>query len=747
MAGQVHRIQLRHAIRIDLLILEAQIGHIRSGTAAVAHMDVGGQRHGILIRPYHGDVEILVAQLYTVRHGDTGGSIRITVSSFGGLTEGIPLFNVRPIFVDDEIDLVAGLQPGGHCNKCRFGFDFLARPDVFGDLPLSHAFVACEHGDGGGLFCAGPDGHVAAVDEGDAGVHGRAGGQVIVAQVQGGGANGLTAHAEAQGIHAVLRFIGAVCLLGLEGVNRFVILICHRLQTGQLSGIVIGSLHLLRGLQGHQRAFRDDQQLIRSREADAQAVEGKAGGFIIGVQRAVPVGVIPDSGCLVGTPAVGLGVLNDIHIAHGKPGANTPGLAHVVILGQIDRVAGSAVFSLGIDGGDVAAAVHAEGDIGDNRRALHGGRIGTAQLIDGLTGEERDNTSGFTLASDTCQTLLGNHIGIAVHLKDEEGLRGRTEAVRLPLDLFVKVFFLADQSAQLTVQEPDVGEVGVPVGFRTAAAGVNAVVTVVLCIVHQHPQSDGAAGNGLAGVLSLRTDGQFLEAELFDGLFILPVGCQRRLCGGVSGIVVAVHLGQTGVLDLHAIINPILRRHPGNGVAASGLIQDGKCGIEALAVDLRAHPLHGHLVVGGGIILAVVKVAATVFLIIGRAVVSLIGIQQVIQFLIGVIAGLGVEHHIACAGGHIVHAVSIGVVGNDFHAALAAAVLADIHRNGLDLGVSACGIHGVDGGDVLIGVAAQSVIVGILRVGGVADPGNMDFAAVIHPGVEVQIAEGVVVQL
>ena len=301
--------------------------------------------------------------------------------------------------------------------------------------------------------------------------------------------------------------------------------------------------------------------------------------------------------------------------------------------------------------------------------------------------------------------------------------------------MFVKVLVFAVQAAQLAVQEPDVGEVGVPVGFRTAAAGVNAVVTVVLGIVHQLPQGDGAAGNGLAGVVQR----QFLEVELFDGLFILPVGCQRRLCGGVSGIVVAAHLGQTGVLDLHAIIDPILRRHPGNGIAVCGGNREG--GIEALTIDLRAHPLHGHLVVGGRIVLAVVKATGSL-VVVRLAVVVLIVIQQIGQFVLGVIARLGVEHHIARAGGHIVHAVARGVIGNDLHTALAAAVLADIHRNGLDLGVSACGLHGVDGVAI-----AQRLLVGVHCLIGVADPGNMDGVVIIHPGVKVQIAGSAIIQL
>ena len=299
--------------------------------------------------------------------------------------------------------------------------------------------------------------------------------------------------------------------------------------------------------------------------------------------------------------------------------------------------------------------------------------------------------------------------------------------------MFVKVLVFAVQAAQLAVQEPDVGEVGVPVGFRTAAAGVNAVVTVVLGIVHQLPQGDGAAGNGLAGVVQR----QFLEVELFDGLFILPVGCQRRLCGGVSGIVVAAHLGQTGVLDLHAIINPILRRHPGNGIAVCGGNREG--GIEALAVGLRAHPLHGHLVVGRRITLAV-DIAIGSQAVVCLAVIVLIGLQQIVQLVFGVVDGLSVEDHITRAGGHIVHAVSIGVVGNDLHIALAA--IGHVHRNGLDLGVSASGIHGVDG----VASVVQRVLIGVQGLIGVADPGNMDHVAVVHPGIEVQVAVRVVVQ-
>ena len=137
---------------------------------------------------------------------------------------------------------------------------------------------------------------------------------------------------------------------GLEGVNRFSLLIGHGCQAGQAAAAVISSPHLLDGLQSHQRAFRDDQQLILSRKADAQAVEGKAGGGILGVRLAVIIGVIPGGGCLTGAPAVGLGLLNGIHIPHGKPGAKAPGLALRVILGQIDRVAGSTVFAPGIDG-------------------------------------------------------------------------------------------------------------------------------------------------------------------------------------------------------------------------------------------------------------------------------------------------------------------------------------------------------------------------------------------------------------
>ena len=70
------------------------------------------------------------------------------------------------------------------------------------------------------------------------------------------------------------------------------------------------------------------------------------------------------------------------------------------------------------------------------------------------------------------------------------------------------------------------------------------------------------------------------------------------------------------------MIYPILRRHLGDSVAAVG-VRKCKGGIEALAVNLRAHPLHGHLVVRGGIVLAVVKIVGSL-VVVSLAVIFLI---------------------------------------------------------------------------------------------------------------------------
>ena len=332
MTVQVNGIQLGLPLGVDLLILEAQIGLIRSSAAPVAYMDVRGQGHGILARAHHGDIEALVAQLHSVRHGDTAGGVGLTLGGDGALAEAVDA-DVSRIFIDGKVELVAGFQSGRHGDKSELGTNLLSRPDIFGELPRGQRFIACVHGDGSRLLFTGPNGHVAAVDEGGAGVHGGTGRQIVVAQIQRRRADALAAHAEAQGVHAVGGIIGTRCFLGLEGVNLLALLILLLGKAGQRAVFGIGSPHLRGGFQLHQGAFRNDQQLIIPCKTDAQAVECEAGRIVVVVRLSVVVDVIIGGRCLLGAPALGLGLLNGIHIPQGKPGPQAPGLTLRIIFG------------------------------------------------------------------------------------------------------------------------------------------------------------------------------------------------------------------------------------------------------------------------------------------------------------------------------------------------------------------------------------------------------------------------------
>ena len=86
--------------------------------------------------------------------------------------------------------------------------------------------------------------------------------------------------------------------------------------------------------------------------------------------------------------------------------------------------------------------------------------------------------------------------------------------------------------------------------------------------------------------------------------------------------------------------------------------------------------------------------------------------------------------------------MSLGIVGNGLHFPLSAAAGTHIHRDGLDLGVSACGFHGVDRVAV-----AQRIIISGQRILGIADPCHMNLTGIVHPDVKVQISGLVAVQL
>ena len=244
---------------------------------------------------------------------------------------------------------------------------------------------------------------------------------------------------------------------------------------------------------------------------------------------------------------------------------------------------------------------------------------------------------------DALQVGLGDDIGGAVHLKEQELLRLRVSQGG-------EVLVHAGQTAQLAVEELEVGEIGVLVGSAQAAALIDAVGKGVLVVVHQGAQQQGLTP--FRGAV-LR-QGQGLEIEPSGGE---QVGGLVHICGGVAisldiGLLaggVGHVVGAANLGDLH-VVQHLARRQ----LYAHILVARHGVELGALAVGVPDALLIGQPVGPDGLGAAAHAVG-----------VEFVQIGAVIALQGGggrIVPGLGVDGHgaVHAAAGQV-HVAALGV--------------------------------------------------------------------------------------
>ena len=172
--------------------------------------------------------------------------------------------------------------------------------------------------------------------------------------------------------------------------------------------------------------------------------EGQRGGRVAPVGLAVSVGVIVRCRRGLMVPSIGLSLFYDVHVPHGQPGPNTPGLGLRIIFCNVDSVARGTALTLCIDRRDPAVGVCADGDI-CNRRQSRAVVIACLSAV-----KEGYDHAGGRVAGDAFKAGLGDDICVAVHLEDEEAL-GRTRGVGAERYLIVKALVISRNAAQHAV--------------------------------------------------------------------------------------------------------------------------------------------------------------------------------------------------------------------------------------------------------------------------------------------------------
>ena len=356
---------------------------------------------------------------------------------------------------------------------------------------VRHARAAGAQGDGDRLSFGAADADVAGVGEAEERVELRAGGEVIGEEAQVRLAHGLVAHAVAESVEARPAGVPPLARLvdGYEGltVRGHLRQIAHAALGQDQQGIGVvrrGGAALRLGLSA---AFGFDAQ------GDARLGEGELVHAALAVAaQPAQVGALQ----LLLLPALGNGVLIDVHVVHRQHDALAPGSGFRVVFAHAQRGVRGAGNGLDVHRRQAALAVRADGDLRAPRRAGRAGFQIAAIIL--VHGEEGDDAAAL-FCHNALQVVLTDNVSAAVHLEEQKVLGAVCGQQRKGL---VRP---AQSVAQRCVEELEVGEIGLLIG-GDPAAGPDAVLQgrVVLVVV------EGAKHHALSVVIP-----EYLAASVY----------------------------------------------------------------------------------------------------------------------------------------------------------------------------------------------------------------------------------------